>query len=173
MQTAVASPRLGWDTRGADVHRLPWEMTSLQNQKVRQQPAWPKRRRLGMGQVASKALSWGCQGLKKRGVAAGGVGSRPQCRPSSSSPGEPTSGDRVWRGPHRDLGERPGPCYKHETGLGGSEGAKLDEAGRHRGRPVGCAVPRGDSSEDRVWALTMGLTSTPRTICLFCVPATG
>lgn len=122
MQTAVASPRLGGDRRGADVHRLPWEMMSLQNQKVRQQPAWPKRRRLGMGQVASKALRWGCQGLKKRGVAVGGGwGVSCSAGQAAAAPGNPHQEIGFGEAFTEAWGERPGPCYKHETGLWGSE----------------------------------------------------
>lgn len=80
----------------------------------------------------------------------------------------PRSRDRAWLGLHRSLGEKPGSCCGYEAGLAGE---RKGQAGQDRVRAAGmvCAKQSEDSSEDRAWALTIGLAHTIKNAkCLFC-----
>lgn len=80
----------------------------------------------------------------------------------------PRSRDRAWLGLHRGLGEKPGSCCGYEAGLAGE---RKGQAGQDRVRAAGMGrtMQSEDSSEDRAWALTIGLTHTTKdAMCLFC-----
>lgn len=150
--------------------RFPCEMTSVQIQKVKQQPArpWGRERALGQNRQPAKTWSWSFQGTAEWCVWLEGA-----VRVSCSETGNgqhsgPRSRDRAWLGLHRGLGEKPGSCCGYEAGLAGE---RKGQAGQDRARAarMGCAKQSEDSSEDRAWALTIGLTHTTKhAVCLFC-----